>query len=101
MKYNKLVRDKIPEIMADNGARATFRVLDEKEVLTYLEKKLDEEVREFHESKSLEELADIFEVLKELVAVCGASSSAFMQICKQKNEKRGGFSKRICLIEKE
>jgi predicted house-cleaning noncanonical NTP pyrophosphatase (MazG superfamily) len=101
MRFNKLVRDKIPEIIAESGQKACVRVLDESEMLTYLEKKLDEEVREFHESKSIEELADIFEVLKELVALCGASYGAFMQICNLKIEKRGGFSKRICLIETE
>lgn len=101
MKYNKLVRDKIPEIIAESGQKATFRVLDESEYLSHLEKKLDEEVAEFHESKSIEELADIFEVLTELVAVCGASYSAFMQVGNQKRKERGGFSKRICLIETE
>lgn len=101
MKYNKLVRDKIPEIIENNGQRAKFRVLDIIEFRQYLEKKLDEEVREFHESKSIEELADIFEVLTELVAVCGGSHSAFMRICNLKHEERGGFKRRLCLIEVE
>jgi predicted house-cleaning noncanonical NTP pyrophosphatase (MazG superfamily) len=101
MKYNKLVRDKIPEIIENNGQRAKFRVLDGTEFVQYLEKKLDEEVREFHESKSIEELADIFEVLTELVAVCGASYTCFMQICNRKHEERGGFKRRLCLIEIE
>lgn len=99
MRYNKLVRDKIPEIIAEDGVRASFRVLDESEMLTYLERKLDEEVREFHYSKNIEELADIYEVLKELIALCGYSPSAFIHLCNLKIEKRGGFSKRLCLLE--
>ena len=101
MRYNKLVRDRIPEIMTENGVKASFRVLEESEMLTYLERKLDEEVREFHYSKNIEELADIYEVLKELIALCGASPSAFYHLCNLKIEKRGGFSKRLCLIETE
>ena len=81
MKYNKLVRDKIPEIIANNGQKATFRVLDKTEYLTYLEKKLDEEVAEFHESKSIEELADILQVIISLTYALGSNSHKLRRAC--------------------
>ena len=59
VKFNKLVRDKIPQIIEKSGAVPVTRILDREEYLTCLEAKLDEEVREFHESKAMEELADI------------------------------------------
>lgn len=101
MKYNKLVRDKIPELIASNGQKATIRVLDETEYLPYLEKKLDEEVAEFHESKSIEELADIVEVLYALI---GALDIDVFEVNYTQHKKKiecGGFEKRLCLIEVE
>ena len=56
--YNKLVRDRIPEIMEANGEIPLTRILDSSAYLECLEEKLDEEVQEFHESNDLEELAD-------------------------------------------
>jgi len=101
MKYDKLVRGKIPQIIERTGKKAVYRILTETEYKEYLEKKLDEEVAEFHESKSIEELADIYEVLVALIAVNGASYTEFRQILDSKREKCGGFEKRICLVEVE
>ena len=61
--YDKLVRDEIPQIIEGQGKKAVTRILNDNEYREYLEKKLDEEVAEFHESKEVEELADILEVL--------------------------------------
>ena len=99
MKYDKLVRDKIPEIIEKNGAKAVTRTLTEDEYKVYLEKKLDEEIAEFHESKSIEELADIFEVF---YALCDAYKYPFETVIAKKIEKaaaRGGFYKKVLLIE--
>lgn len=101
MKNNKLVRDKIPEIMADSGIKATFRVLGHSEYMEYLEKKLDEEVAEFHESKDLEELTDILEVL---ISIAVEKGQGYDQLCVERLKKyniRGGFSKRILLLDIE
>ena len=57
-KYNKLVRDRIPEIIAADGKRCTVETLSDEEYLLLLDHKLDEELAEYQESKSLEELAD-------------------------------------------
>lgn len=101
MKSNKLVRDKIPEIMADSGIKATFRILAHSEYMEYLEKKLDEEVAEFHASKDFEELADILEVL---ISIAVEKGQGYDQLCVERLKKhsiRGGFAKRILLLDIE
>lgn len=101
MKYNKLVRDKIPEIIADSGQKATFRVLTQPEYMEYLEKKLDEEVAEFHESKDIDELVDIAEVIRAIVYAKDFKLGDFHDKKTDKLMKHGGFSKRILLVEVE
>jgi predicted house-cleaning noncanonical NTP pyrophosphatase (MazG superfamily) len=101
MKYNKLVRDKIPEIMADNGAQATFTVLDKEKYQYFLEMKLDEEVNEYHESHEAEELADILEVVYALGRAAGYSINRLNDLCRKKNKKKGSFDKRICMLKSE
>ena len=101
MRYNKLVRDKIPDIIAESGKKVTFRILNDEEYKIELEKKLDEEVAEFHESKSLEELADIFEVLDALLNAHGIHFRDVRKRGDLKRAERGGFSKKIFLEEVE
>ena len=101
MLYNKLVRDKIPEIIAQQGESANIRVLSDKEYTAALEQKLDEETREFHKGKNLEELADILEVVYALADDLGYTKEDLLQVYNQKHEKRGGFYNRIFLISKE
>ena len=71
--YNKLVRDRIPEIIEANGHKCETRVLNDDEYLLELKNKLQEEVNEFLESGSVEELADILEVVHSLSAQFGTS----------------------------
>jgi len=71
--YNKLVRDNIPEIMIKNGAKPVTRILTEEEYLKELNKKLLEEVNEYLESGSIEELADIEEVI---IAILNAKKTS-------------------------
>jgi predicted house-cleaning noncanonical NTP pyrophosphatase (MazG superfamily) len=91
----KLVRDKIPEIIEASGATPLTRILETEEYLSCLEAKLDEEVQEFHESKSPEELADILEVVYALAEAHGCSREQLQQIFDAKHTARGGFKKRI------
>ena len=91
----KLVRDKITQIIEAGGQTPITRILDRDEYLTCLEAKLDEEVREFHESKAPEELADILEVVYALAAAHGCSREQLLDLYKTKNAARGGFEKRI------
>lgn len=101
MKSNKLVRDKIPEIIADSGVKATFRVLARSEYMEYLEKKLDEEVAEFHESKDVEELVDILEVLYAIAIEKGVGADGLISNGLKKMSSHGSFSKRILLLDIE
>lgn len=99
--YNKLVRDRIPEIMREKGEVPHLEVLDDAAYPCELLKKLDEEVAEYKESGEAEELADILEVLLALAKAQGVSAEELQCICTEKRKVRGGFAKRIFLIGKE
>ena len=99
--YNKLVRDKIPEIIEKSGEIPHTRILDGEEYTALLEKKLDEEVGEFHRDRNAEELADILEVVYALAEAIGASREELDRVYQRKHEQRGGFENRVFLISKE
>lgn len=99
--YNKLVRDKIPDIIRQQGEQPVVRILEDDVYTHCLEGKLDEEVAEYHRDKNIEELADILEVIFALADDLGASREELMNVYQKKNENRGGFAKRIFLISKE
>lgn len=101
MEFNKLVRDKIPEIISNSGKTPIIRILDDIEYVSFLEKKLDEEVAEYRESKEIEELADVLEVVYALCNAQGHSVEELMDIYQKKHEERGGFSEKILLIRNE
>lgn len=96
--YNKLVRDKIPEIIAaDNGRICSTRIMNDKEYLLALNQKMQEELNEYLESGSVEELADLEEVLRAILDIKKVSYSEFEEIRNSKAEKRGAFKKKIFL----
>lgn len=98
--FNKLVRDKIPEIIEANGEIARCRILDKQEFKAELEKKLFEEYNEVLESagnERVEELADMLEILKALAEVEGSNLEQVIQVAEEKAKKRGAFEKRIFL----
>lgn len=97
--YNKLVRDRIPEIITAQGKHCRCKVLTEEEYLSALNAKLDEELAEYHESGSLEELADLLEVICALSVAKGSSPAELEKVRIEKALKRGGFDKKIMLIE--
>jgi predicted house-cleaning noncanonical NTP pyrophosphatase (MazG superfamily) len=101
MIYNKLIRDKIPEMIEQNGGNAVIRQLSQEEFVRFLEMKLDEEAGEYHQDKTVEELADILEVVYALAAVQGCTKEELLAVYNEKHEKRGGFEKRLLLIESE
>ena len=101
MEFNKLVRDRIPEIIESEGSKAITRILDTEEYARCLEKKLDEEVAEYHESRKLEELADVLEVVYALAELGGHSREELNEVYQKKHEARGGFKERVFLIRKE
>ncbi len=99
MKYDKLVRDRIPEIIRKKGGESTIRIADDTEYWHKLKTKLTEEVAEFIESESHEEIADILEVLEAAAAHKGYKWRTVLAMQKKKADKRGGFKKRIILME--
>ena len=99
--YNKLVRDKIPELMIRSGEKPLLRILEPVEFSACLEAKLDEEVGEYHRDKNTEELADILEVVFALATMHGISEEELLAIRREKQQLRGGFSEGIFLIGKE
>lgn len=99
--YNKLVRDKIPEIMIQNGAVPVIKILDEDTYITELNKKLMEEVQEYLIDGNVEELADIEEVLLAILQYKNISKEEFLKIREDKVNKRGAFNKRIYLEKEE
>lgn len=99
--YNKLVRDKIPDMIRAQGEMPNVRILDREEYLQNLEAKLDEEVAEYRRDKNAEELADILEVVYALAEAIGCSKEELAEIYRRKHDARGGFDKRIFLISKD
>jgi len=96
--FNKLVRDKIPEIIKADDKECETRVLDDKEYLLSLNKKLDEELREYYETESIDELADMAEVIFAIVEQYGMSIQEFERLRLSKREKRGGFDQKLFLM---
>ncbi|MEM8860036.1 MAG: nucleoside triphosphate pyrophosphohydrolase [Chloroflexota bacterium] len=95
--FNKLVRDKIPEIISADGRTPVTSELNDTEYVQALKNKLNEEVAEFQDSDSLEELADILEVVYALAKACGSDQTQIENIRMEKTDKRGGFVKKIFL----
>lgn len=99
IRYDKLVRDKIPEIIRQKGRECITRIAEHQEYVEKLKKKLLEEVNEYLESGEKEELADIKEVMLALCEMEGISQDELEEIRKNKFDERGGFSKKIILEE--
>ena len=99
--YNKLVRDKIIDIIEADGRIAKYRILDDNEYRQELNKKLQEEVKEYLEDNNVEELADIVEVIYGILNSMDVSIKEFEKIRTNKQEKRGAFEKKIYLEEAE
>ncbi len=99
MIHNKLVRDRIPEIIAASGKTCVCRVLPEEEYLERLDEKLNEELAEYQESKSLEELADLLEVIRAVTVARGYTLEQLETVRAKKAQERGGFRDRVFLVE--
>ncbi|HTK60672.1 MAG TPA: nucleoside triphosphate pyrophosphohydrolase [Candidatus Baltobacteraceae bacterium] len=102
MKYDKLVRDRIPEIIEARGGKASFRpCADDEEYLVRLVAKLREEVDEFDRDRNAEELADVLEVVRALCLKLGLDPAAVEALRVKKAEERGAFEKRLILESAE
>lgn len=97
--YNKLVRDRIPEIIAQSGKSCTTEVLSDEEYLKMIDAKLDEELAEYHKDQNIEELADLMEVIYAAAKARGYSLEELERVRAAKAKKRGAFDKKILLID--
>ena len=97
--YNKLVRDRIPEIIVSTGKTCSTETLSEVEYIRMLDVKLDEELAEYHKDQNIEELADLLEVIRAAAIARGYTLEELEQVRAEKAAKRGGFEKRILLKE--
>lgn len=98
-QYHKLVRDRIPEIIARTGKTCCTQKLDDQAYLRLLDEKLGEELAEYQESKSLEELADLLEVMEAVVTARGYTWEQLQMVKTEKKVARGGFENKILLLE--
>lgn len=98
--YNKLVRDKIPAIIKQNGKLSNYKILDTDQYSIKLDEKLKEELDEYlfaPSNEKINELADITEVIYAIVKNYGISLEEFHLIREAKLAERGGFKERILL----
>ena len=99
IKYNKLVRDRIPEIIEASGKTCKTEILNDADYLQMIDAQLDEELAEYHKDQNVEELADLMEVIYAAAVARGCSIEQLEQVRAEKAAKRGGFQKKILLIE--
>ena len=99
MKYNKLVRDRIPEIIEASGKTCVTEILSEETYLRMVDAKLDEELAEYHSDQTIEELADLLEVIYAAAMARGYTLEQLEAVRAEKAAKRGSFAKKILLKE--
>jgi predicted house-cleaning noncanonical NTP pyrophosphatase (MazG superfamily) len=95
------VRDKIPEIIKNDGKTPIIEILSNEDYLKELDKKLNEEVAEYQADKSIEEMADVLEVLFAICEGRGHTVEELLQVRESKREKRGGFKDKIYWVGNE
>lgn len=97
-EYNKLVRDKIPEIIKKSGSKCTYHIAEnDSEYLEKLHEKLQEEILEFKTKPSVDEFIDVMQVLESISNFYNFHIDMIKDEKKYKKSKRGGFEKRIIL----
>jgi predicted house-cleaning noncanonical NTP pyrophosphatase (MazG superfamily) len=103
--YNKLVRDKIPQIIESKGNKFSAKVLTDEDYIKYLKEKAYEELDEYcvaeTDGEAMEELADLLEVIRALAKHHGSFIDEVVAVRIDKAEKRGGFQDKVFLIEVE
>ena len=105
-EYPKLIRDKIPEIIANNGRKAAVKTIaDDEEYAEFLLKKVVEEAAELaqtHDDTHLvEEAADVYEVIDALLTLKGLTREDVISVQDEKRSERGGFEKRLLMLHND
>ena len=98
-RYNKLIHDRIPEIIQDSGKTCVTEILSDIDYLELLDAKLDEELAEYHKNQTIEELADLIEVIYAAAKACGYTLEQLEEVRAEKAAKRGSFEKKLLLKE--
>ena len=99
IKYSKLVRDRIPEIIETSGKTCVTETLSDEDYLRMIDAKLDEELAEYHKDQNIEELADLIEVIYAAAIARGYTIEQLEKVRAEKAEKRGAFQQKILLVE--
>ena len=100
-QYNKAVRDNIPAIIRAQGKECLTKQVSDAVFLTYMEAKLSEELEEYQEAPSAEELADLLEVIYRVAELRGTSREELEEVRRKKCQERGGFAENLVLIAAE
>ena len=99
MVYLKLVRDKIPEKIQSSGKKCSVETLNDRDYLKAVDAKLSEELAEYYADPSLDELADLLEVIRAAAMARGYTLSELEEARAKKERERGAFQKKLQLIE--
>lgn len=99
VKYSKLVRDRIPELIEADGKTCIYETLLDADYLRMVDAKLDEELAEYHKDQNIEELADLLEVIYAATKARGYSLEQLETVRAEKAAKRGAFEKKLLLKE--
>lgn len=97
--YHKLVRDRIPEIIEASGKTCVTEIMSDDDYIAALDAKLNEELQEYYADHSVEELADMLEVLRACAVARGYTLEQLEAVRAEKAAKRGAFAKKILLTE--
>ena len=97
IRYDKLIRDNIPEIIEKSGNKYKIHIAEKKEYIEKLIEKVSEELEEFKKEPCEEEMADILEVLESLSEIYELNRQKIIKIKEKKKDERGGFTKKIIL----
>lgn len=104
-RYNKLIRDRILEVIEEAGEKPYFRTLKKEEYVEEIKKKILEEAKELIEAEDekevVNEIIDIQELIDVFISEIYLTKSQLRKLQKEKNKKKGGFKKRLFLIKTE
>ena len=99
--YNKLVRDRIPKIIEKQGKICHYTVMSDEDYRAALDAKLTEELKEYHESGELEELADLLEVIYAIAESRGETPESLNALAEKKSAERGRVREKYLLLSVE